>query len=674
MKQTLTCFFNFCWFSPANLTLLCCLAFSNTVFAQTDTVRKLNEVPVSSAAAPRVQSVTPSQSISADEFNRYNAVNVADAIRHFAGVIVKDYGGIGGLKTISVRGLGANHTAVLYDGVQINDAENGQVDLSKFNLNGIQAITLYNGQPPHILQTARAFASASVLDIQTVKPRLNAVKPYQLTAGIKVGSFGEVNPYLQWQQRLSSKWSAVINSYTENADGRYKYLINNGATTSGQTRIGSDIAAQQIDGSLYWNNTDSSKFSLHVNYYNSDRGLPGPVILYLPPPAGQRIWNQDLFVQAGYEHGWQSGLHLLLNSKFSHGYLHYFDPKFPSASGVLDQHYTQREFYQSAALSYTVLPNWEVSYAMDIAVNNMDADMANFRHPNRLTLLNVLASNLVLGNLTLQASLLNTHVSETVSKGTTVPNRNIYSPTVMATIKPLNDKNFELRAFYKSIFRYPTFQDLYYGFVPNTTLKPEYTHQYDLGLTYSKNLNSLLEYATFTADAYYNRVTDKIVFIPSLYNGSTQNFGDVDIKGLDVCFKTRAKLGVSYKASLSATYSYQRALNVTGPATSTTYLNQLPYIPENTGTVNAGISRGGVGIYYNQVLSSSRYYNNNNNADDYLPPYSISDASMIYTGAVSHAKIVVSAEVNNLFNKSYVVIQSFPMPGRSFRFSFQITI
>src|SRR5437588_7435683 len=114
------------------------------VSAQTDTTKKLKEVKVSTSPIPQVQTLAPSQQISAADFEHYSAFNVADAIRNFSGVNIKDYGGIGGLKTVSVRGLGANHTAVLYDDVQLNDAENGQVDLSKFNLNNVQQITLYN--------------------------------------------------------------------------------------------------------------------------------------------------------------------------------------------------------------------------------------------------------------------------------------------------------------------------------------------------------------------------------------------------------------------------------------------------------------------------------------------------------------------------------------------------
>jgi vitamin B12 transporter len=648
-----------------------CLFSSKNIFAQSDTTKKLNEVKVQSASMPALQLIVPSQSISANDFIHNNAFNVADAIRDFSGVTIKDYGGIGGLKTISVRGLGANHTATLYDGVQINDAENGQVDLSKLNLNGIQQITLYNGQPPNILQTARAYTAASVLSIETIKPNLMVQKPYLITVGVKAGSFGLVNPYLQWQQRLSADWAFVINTYTENANGRYKYLSNDGATTTRQTRVGSDIAVQQIEGALYWNATNN-KFNVRVNYYNSDRGLPGAVILYIPPPTGQKLYNRDLFIQAGYEHDWANGIRLLINSKLSQNQLRYFDPQFPNTARLLDQHFSQREYYQSAALAYHIKPNWEISYASDFSLNNMNADLVNFRYPTRVTLLNVLASNLVLGDLTLQGSLLNTNINETVKIGTNVPNRNVFSPTLMATVKPLTDKGFQLRGFYKYIFRLPTFNDQYYGFISNLGLKPEYTNQYDLGVTYNKPLTGLLDYVAFTADGYFNHVTNKIVFIPSLYNGSTQNFGKVDIKGLDIGVKTLAKVAL-YKISLSANYSYQQALNVTDP-TSSIYLNQLPYIPKNTVAINGGISKGAIGVYYNQILSSSRYYANDNIADDYMPAYSVSDASVVYKGSVNHFPITLSAEANNLFNKSYVVVQSYPMPGRSYRFSFQITI
>src|SRR6202000_3541072 len=94
---------------------LCLLLLPAISFAQKDTTKKLRDVNISTSQLPQIQTIAPSQQITANDFDRYSAVNVADAIRDFPGVIIKDYGGTGGLKTVSVRGLGANHTAVLYD-------------------------------------------------------------------------------------------------------------------------------------------------------------------------------------------------------------------------------------------------------------------------------------------------------------------------------------------------------------------------------------------------------------------------------------------------------------------------------------------------------------------------------------------------------------------------------
>jgi vitamin B12 transporter len=657
-------------YTALGLFLIC---LPSVALAQTDTTRNLKEAKVTSSILLVLPTLVPSQQITANDFSRYSAFKVADAIRNFSGVAIKDYGGIGGLKTISVRGLGANHTAILFDGVQINDAENGQVDLGKLNLNNVQEITLYNGQPPNITQPARSFASASILAIKTIKPQLTAGKPYQITAGIKAGSFGLFNPYLQWQQRLSNTWSFVVNSYVEDANGQYKYLIHNGSITTEHNRVSSAINAHQVDGALYWAKNDSNRFNLRVNYYNSDRGLPGAVVLYTPPPTGQRLWNRDLFIQAGYEHTWASGFHLLINAKLSRSYLHYFNPQFPNTAGFLDQYYNQREYYQSAALSYTILPNWQVSYAADVAVNNMDSNLPVFRYPTRLTVLNVLATNLVLRKITFQASLLNTRTSETVRTGTTVPNQNIFSPTLMATLRPFADQNIKVRGFYKYIFRMPTFNELYYGFSTNTNLKPEFTAQYDLGATYSKSLTEEFDHISLTADVYYNNVKNKIVYIPNLYNGSVQNFGKVDVFGVDAGVKTQVNFAGGYKMPLAVNYSYQQAMDVTDP-TSSTYLNQLPYIPRQTLAINTGINKGRIGVYYNHIISSSRYFNNNNLPDSYLAPYSISDVSAVYQGLLNKYPVKLSAEVNNFFNKDYVIVQSYPMPGRSFRISFQITI
>ena len=650
----------------AGVVLLCSILPIN-VFAQTDTAKKLKEVKVITVPVPEVQSIVPLQKISANAFEQYGAFNIADAVKDFSGVSIKDYGGIGGLKTISVRSLGADHLGVLYDGIAVNDAENGQIDLSKFNLTNVQEIILYNGQPTDICMPARSFSYASVLSVQTIRPTLSVSKPYQVLLGMKGGSFGLTDPYLQWQQRISSQWSFIVNSYWEKADGRYKYKVPGEGNDSTYTRNNADINAQQADGALYWAKNDSNKFNLHVNYYNSDRGLPGAVIFY-NPVSNQRIWNQNIFSQLGYERLWQNSLHLLINTKLSREYTRYIDPDYLNNSGGLDERYTQREFYQSAALAYHLLSNWEVSYAADVAVTGLDANLYNYAYPTRFTLLNVLASNFTVGKWRFQGSLLNTYVNEQVKAGKAEPAKDIFSPTIMATFQPFSSPDLQIRAFYKDIFRNPTLDEQYYFTVNGARgIKPEYAKQYDLGLAYRKGLNSFLEYITLTVDGYYNNVTNKIIALPNqnVAISSIINLGKVDIQGVDVGIKTQTKQLNGWRGTLAVNYTYQHAID------SATNL-QIPYTPQNSIALNAGVDYHQFGLYYNQVVSSSRYYLSDPGSQ--ISGYSEADLSFIYKFLISYKQTVFSAHINNLFNQQYSIVRSFPMPGRSFLLSLQITI
>ena len=75
--------------------------------ADTARVHQLQQVEVSATRRPSVvRSAAPLQVVSGVEMERLGYQSLADAVRRFSGVTVKDYGGIGGLKTVSVRSLG----------------------------------------------------------------------------------------------------------------------------------------------------------------------------------------------------------------------------------------------------------------------------------------------------------------------------------------------------------------------------------------------------------------------------------------------------------------------------------------------------------------------------------------------------------------------------------------
>ena len=75
-----------------------------------DSLYHIREVVVTGRVVRR--EVIPVQELSGERLQRLNSHNVADALRYFSGIQIKDYGGVGGLKTVNIRSMGTNHVGV----------------------------------------------------------------------------------------------------------------------------------------------------------------------------------------------------------------------------------------------------------------------------------------------------------------------------------------------------------------------------------------------------------------------------------------------------------------------------------------------------------------------------------------------------------------------------------
>ena len=143
-----------------------------------DSTKQIREVVVKSRM--KFAETTPQQTLQAEHLERLGNHNVADALRFFSGIQVKDYGGIGGMKTVNIRSLGSEHLGISYDGIQLGNAQNGQIDLGQFSLDNVEAISLFNGQRNSILQTATDFGSAALVMIRSRRPVFDNGKTYNI--------------------------------------------------------------------------------------------------------------------------------------------------------------------------------------------------------------------------------------------------------------------------------------------------------------------------------------------------------------------------------------------------------------------------------------------------------------------------------------------------------------
>ena len=210
--------------NKAAIVLLLWLMCS-TVWAQQlprsrfDSIQQVDEVIISSRYNHK--EVIPSQTLNGEQLEKLNAHSVADALRYFSGIQLKDYGGVGGIKTVNIRSMGTNHLGISYDGVELGNAQNGQIDLGQFSLDNVEEITLFNGQKSAILQPASDFGHAGAIYIRTRAPRFSDGKGYNLKFKARYGSSDMFRFSTLWEQRLSSKVSSSVSAEVLTASGKY---------------------------------------------------------------------------------------------------------------------------------------------------------------------------------------------------------------------------------------------------------------------------------------------------------------------------------------------------------------------------------------------------------------------------------------------------------------------
>lgn len=658
--------------------LLGALFFVRAGFAQdSDSMRlkELEEVSVRSRKETFLQTTTPAQTLSGARLQRLNSFSVADALRYFSGIQLKDYGGIGGLKTLNVRSLGAQHLGVFYDGIQLGNAQNGIIDLGKFSLDNIETLSLYNSQNTSIFQPARNFGSASSLYITSRQPVFKPEQHTNLKAAFKTGSFGLINPSIYWQQKISENIATTLSAETVNANGRYKTRYKKFAYDTTIVRQNVDVAAQRVELAVRDLGKDTAtSWKLQTYFYNSERGLPGAIVAERYYNS-QRLWDRNFFTQGNLAHHFTRRYKLLVHLKYANDFTRYLDTTIKKVGGTpLDNTYRQQEYYVAVANEYELRPWWKLALAGDWVLNKMHSNMDHFAFPTRSSALLNLATEIKRTGFIVNANLLGSFVRENVEYGNAADKKNELTPAASISWKPWEQIPLSFRSFYKRIFRMPTFNDLYYTIIGTTTLRPEYTNQYDVGFQYSKEFNQPLSGITLQADVYYNQVKDKIIAIPAnnLFRWSMINLGRVSVKGLDAQLQYFALVRQAILLNGTLNYSYQQAVNKT--VSDRSYNQQIPYSPQHSGSATAQASYKKWGLNYSFVYTGARYMLPENDRQNYLQPWYTHDLSLTKRIDLRKCVVVAAAEVNNLLNQYYDVVVNYPMPGRNYLLKLSLTL
>lgn len=639
-----------------------------------DSIQRLNEVEVTGVT---VRSVIPAQRLQGEELSRMNSLSVADALRYFSGLQVKDYGGVGGIKTVNIRSMGTNHLGVFYDGVELGNAQNGQIDLGQFSLDNVDEISLYNGQKSMIFQPAADFGNAGSVYIRTRRPSFVSGKNNNFKARIKYGSSDMLRLSAVYEQRLSDNVSLSVSGEGLTSSGKYKFryrrknLDGTVAYDTTATRQNGDIKALRAEVNLY-GLISHGNWGFKAYSYNSERGIPGAIVNNVWR-RGERQWDNNHFVQGSFQKS-LGRFDTQLKVKYAYYNTHYVNND--TTQMLIDNTYRQQELYVSSANVYELTRGWSVAASYDFKWNKLDADMRSFVFPHRFQNMVAVATAYNSKLFDVQGGVLATAVKDHSRYGTTQKATCKFTPAVFVSVRPLLNNVLTVRAFAKKSFRMPTFNDLFYTDMGNSKLKPEAAIQYDLGFNFTKNIaQGLIRCVSIQADGYYNTVHDKIVAYPKgqQFRWTMLNLGRTHITGLDVEGQLTVEPLRDMSVTLRAQYTFQRAIDVTDPADSY-YRNQIPYIPRHSGSALLGIVYKRFSVNYSFIYAGERYSQKENILYNKVQPWYTSDLSLMYQMKVKKTDMKLTVEVNNLFSQDYDVIINYPMPKRNYAVSLDINI
>lgn len=631
--------------------------------AGTVPLRRLSGVKVSaSRVAAEEATGSAVQRLDTRALRERGVVSLADALQQFSGTYVRDYGGSGGLKTVSIHGLGAGHTVVTYGGLGLSDHRSGQVDLSRYNdIGDLAEVCIYTTDRPALLCPVRNLGAA-VVSLDPLRPPSGKERFTQ--AAIETGSTGSISPSFH-HARQGEAWSWNAGGRYLFNQGHYAYVVHNGVATERRHRRNSRMQALTLSGGAVRRDKGGGQLELLARAYLNRQELPGAVRLYLDN-NDERMAEREALAQLRYRRALTPALRLETAAKYTWSDSRYTDPGAEYPGGCLRQNYRQHEAYATAGLGWRPAGWFEAAYATDVIHARMTSNLETDNNVWRTTWLHALSARFTAGAVSLTARLTGTLLYNG-NAAAAERARNALRLTPWLTLGwqaiRTDRAGLALRAHYKETFRAPTFTECYYYHYGSPQVRPERAQQAGLGVTARFQPSARLA-VTLRADVFGARITDRITSVPVTLNiWRTTNIGRVSSTGLEAEAAATVRPARNHRLEAGATYTLQRLRN----ATATSSPLQLPYTPRHVASARMGWINPWCNVALNLMAFSERWSSPEHTSGTRLRPYAELGATLWRQWALRSLRLTARAEAVNLTGTEYEIIKNYPMPRQQLR-------
>ncbi|MBF0492951.1 MAG: TonB-dependent receptor [Deltaproteobacteria bacterium] len=236
---------------------------------------QLGEIQVS-ADAPPESSERPSAFVSVIQPKAFDTQvkSLPELLSEQSGVQVNQFGGLGHLSTISIRGSSAEQVSVFVDGVKINTAQGGAVDFSSLPLDQIDHIEIIKGG------ASSEFGSDAMGGVIQIKTKRASAKKQSYEFSLGGASFNTLQIQNSFSHRFSKSALYLSHSHLQ-SEGDFTFRSTpteiGGVTLGGgekYTRENNQFFSE--NGLLKWEIFPSEKWELRLlsDWMGSRRHVP----------------------------------------------------------------------------------------------------------------------------------------------------------------------------------------------------------------------------------------------------------------------------------------------------------------------------------------------------------------------------------------------------------------
>jgi outer membrane cobalamin receptor len=608
--------------------------------------------------------------LSAEDIRFSGSGSLDGLLAQVAGVFIKDYGALSGLKTISQRGLGAEHTLVLINGVRVSSFQNGLLDLGILSMGEVKAVEVVHGG-----QSA-AHGSEAMGGVVNIVTR-GQEQGYSLSIASGIGSFG--------YQKIGGSGGIGFNDvgfrisfFQERSTGNFPFVFRNGPRADMLQRANADIRSRYGTFQGFLNLTPTTRVTSFLQGYMSDRGVPGPVLAPTSSSSARQS-DEDYIGQLFVESDVSREVKLSLAGHVHYAYQRYTDPDLQiGQSELLETDYRNLDLRFMPSVTWLACEDLALQLGAELGRTTSTGGSVSSSTARRqgsafaAAEFELLKQDGVLSTVSLFPSIRFDSFSSSVPAWS--PHIGFVATFGEIVLPGEESIRPDLRASFGRNFRVPTFNELYYdggGGFGNPHLRPERSSTWELGGGCSASVlgRQYAQVAWFRSE-----MTDRIIWVAAGTMGVTpENIRQVSSEGIEAAWSWEVP-GLAFKGD----YAYVSSMKTSKESESDRDIGtQLVYVPFHTARVSAACSVpvGSMGIDRAEGFLMYQFvgvrYTTTDNTES-LPAYSLLGAGVSIRFLTTPFALNGRIDVHNILEEEYQVLLGYPMPGRSVRFTLGI--